>query len=144
MQTFLPYPDFLESARCLDDKRLQNQINECTTLIRTIADDYDGGGWPNHPVTKMWRNHLEALIQYQSACCLAYKERNKKAHTGYYTNLGLREVFAPKIYLPQMPQWLGREDVHAAYRSNLLRKDPEHYGQFGWSEPDDLDYVYVE
>jgi hypothetical protein len=41
-----------------------------------------------------------------------------------------------------MPLWLGDPAVHAGYRSNLLRKDPEHYGRFGWSEPPDLPYVW--
>ena len=32
--------------------------------------------------------------------------------------------------------------MHASHRSNLLRKDPEHYMQFGWTEPPDLPYVW--
>lgn len=32
--------------------------------------------------------------------------------------------------------------MHASHRSNLLRKEPEHYTQFGWTEPPDLAYVW--
>jgi hypothetical protein len=42
------------------------------------------------------------------------------------------------------PPWLGDERLHASHRSNLLRKDPEHYGQFEWTEPDDLPYWWPE
>lgn len=41
-----------------------------------------------------------------------------------------------------LPTWLGNEDFHAAHRSNLLRKDHVWYGIFGWTEPDDLPYVW--
>jgi hypothetical protein len=42
------------------------------------------------------------------------------------------------------PPWLGDEAVHASHRSNLLRKNPTHYGQFGWEESTDLEYVWPE
>lgn len=32
--------------------------------------------------------------------------------------------------------------MHASHRSNLLRKEPEYYTQFGWTEPPDLPYVW--
>lgn len=41
-----------------------------------------------------------------------------------------------------MPPWLGDEALHASHRSNLIRKDPEWYGRFGWTEPPDLPYVW--
>jgi hypothetical protein len=37
---------------------------------------------------------------------------------------------------------LGDEAFHASHRSNLLRKDRDYYGAFGWTEPDDLPYVW--
>jgi len=41
-----------------------------------------------------------------------------------------------------LPLWLGNEELHASHRSNLLRKAPLWYGQFGWTEPDDLPYIW--
>ena len=32
--------------------------------------------------------------------------------------------------------------IHASHRSNLLRKDPEFYGKYGWTEPDNLEYIW--
>jgi hypothetical protein len=40
------------------------------------------------------------------------------------------------------PPWLGREDIHESHRSNLLRKDPEFYGELFPDTPADLDYVW--
>ena len=63
MQTFLPYPSFSESMKCLDPKRLGNQVyRECLTLIR--------GGWSNHPIAKMWKKIRAAA----EAACEAIKE----------------------------------------------------------------------
>jgi hypothetical protein len=39
------------------------------------------------------------------------------------------------------PEWFGHNKFHAAHRSNLLRKDPVYYGQFGWREKQDLPYL---
>ena len=41
-----------------------------------------------------------------------------------------------------MPAWIGDMYLHASHRSNLLRKDPKFYGQYGWHEPHDLEYVW--
>lgn len=46
------------------------------------------------------------------------------------------------VYETGDPLWLGNKEFHSAHRSNLLRKDPIHYGQFGWTEPDDFPYVW--
>ena len=35
---------------------------------------------------------------------------------------------------------LGDERLHTSHRSNLLRKAPEWYGQFGWTEAPDMAY----
>jgi hypothetical protein len=40
------------------------------------------------------------------------------------------------------PDWFGNKEFHASHRSNLLRKDPEFYGKYGWTEPHDLPYIW--
>jgi len=42
------------------------------------------------------------------------------------------------------PAWLGTDTFHASHRSNLLRKDPDYYGQWGWTEPSDLPYIWPQ
>ena len=58
MQTFLPYPDYQESATVLDTVRLNNQINEGMSIMTSLED---GGGWYNHPATQMWRENIWQL-----------------------------------------------------------------------------------
>ena len=133
MQTFLPHADFKQSMACLDDSRLGNQVyREGMTLLR--------GKWPNHPASKMWRGYEAALANYLMAGVIELKRRGKD-YTGrpWYYEL---ESAAIGSDLAPLPPWLGDVNFHASHRSNLLRKDKEWYGQFGWAEPDNLPYVW--
>lgn len=135
MQTFLAYPDFAQSASVLDNRRLGNQCyRECKTLLN--------GGWKHHPASKMWREHKGALCLYALALVDEMERRNywqPEVIQRWRTYYNLRLTFYPHSNLPS---WLGNEAFHAAHRSNLLRKDPDYYSKFQWSEPDDLEYVW--
>jgi hypothetical protein len=42
----------------------------------------------------------------------------------------------------EAPAWLGEEAFHASHRANLLRKAPEFYERWGWTEDPSLPYVW--
>ena len=133
MQVFLPHPDFRQSLECLDNVRLRNQIlRECKTLI--------SGGWSNHPAAKMWLGYEHALCEYAivglEVIRLRGYPRIKLAWMPFWTKK--QKTFKDT----GMPPFVGNEEFHASHRSNLLRKDPEWYGKFGWTEPDDLEYIW--
>lgn len=145
MQTFLPYSDFSKSAAVLDRARLGKQRVETMQIMKALTT---GQGWVNHPATKMWAGHREALSVYQVAICSEWTQRGYK-DTCLEKTLDMIPdrimVVAGRPCLISeavMPSWLGNPAFHASHRSNLLRKDKEHYGQFGWDEPDDLEYVW--
>lgn len=132
MQTFLPLPDYRESMECLDKSRLGNQVwREGLTLIR--------GGWKNHPASKMWRGHEYHLGLYLLAGLEVLEKRSLKKYNSVREKI-LIEM--NKHTDTGKPKWLGDETFHASHRSNLLRKNKEHYSQFGWKEPDNLPYVW--
>ena len=129
MQTFLPYPSFERSAAVLDYRRLGKQRVEAQQILNAIdSSDY---GWQNHPAVGMWRPYRDALVLYRNVMIGEWVSR------GYNNTMP---------YLchdePILPDWLGDERLHASHRSNLLRKDPEFYGQYDWAEPNDLPYVW--
>ncbi len=149
MQTFLPYPDFHESARCLDRQRLEKQRVEVLQLMKAIWPGI--GGWTNHPATKMWACNFPALCQYGIAVCdewisRGYKDtcRSKIRYQWAAWHVHALGAFQGDIANTevQLPTWLGDLAFHASHRSNLLRKDPVWYGQFGWTESDNLPYVW--
>lgn len=131
MQTFLPYSDFEQSAKVLDRARLGKQRVEVLQLLQ--AGDKGSGGWTNHPAYKMWLNYRPALALYGMFIIQEWINR------GYNNNIDL----APWLTSPPVtPPWIGNEEFHASHRSNLIRKMPEHYSKFGWSEPNDLPYIW--
>lgn len=130
MQTFLPYPDFAQTAACLDSRRLGKQRVEAFQILRALTiPDY---GWQHHPAVRMWRGYESGLQSYLNVCITEWVRR------GFRNSMLLQAV--PESICT--PPWLGEPAFHAAHRSNLLRKDPVFYGQYGWTEPPDLPYVW--
>jgi hypothetical protein len=41
------------------------------------------------------------------------------------------------------PPWWGFKPLHSSHRANLLRKDPDYYGRFGWTEEPSFIYHWV-
>ena len=154
MQTFLPYPNTWASARCLDTKRLGKQRVECKQILLTLGVDVGEhrgnpeSRWRNHPAVRMWRGHELALAEYAEIMCLAWRQRGFKdtlrdqfGEVAYGLNqaaLGNKRFFFSSP--ASSPNWLGYDRLHASHRSNLLRKDQQHYGRFGWEETADLPY----
>lgn len=135
MQTFLPLPDFAESAAVLDRQRLGKQRVEVLQLLGALTGQR--AGWVNHPAARMWRGHETELARYGLAMIAEWKSR------------GYRDTCAAKIEalvegLPDAgpPAWISAADFHRAHRSNLVRKLPEHYAPLWPDVPDDLPYVW--
>ena len=140
MQTFLPYPNFANSAAVLDRQRLNKQVLEARQILAALQN---GGGWRNHPAVRMWHGHSQALRFYHDVM------RREWVRRGYVSNQAdlapppddptLLALWAEAII---MPDWLGRGDLHASHRAALLAKDPRHYEQFGWEERPEVAYVW--
>lgn len=126
MQTFLPYPSFCESARCLDNKRLGKQRVEAWQIYRALT--VPGYGWQNHPAVKMWKGHLSWLLFYGLKVCTEWDKR------GCVDNL--YDIMHPlwTTMFDARPSWLGNEKFHSAHRAILLAKNYDWYKKFGWSE----------
>ena len=126
MQVFLPYPSFQQSVACLDKKRLGNQIwRECKTLLN--------GGWPNHPVAKMWADYKPALALY---AIKGLSKLNQRKDISIFSYNEHYSFFEPFLFSKDIlnPPFIGNSDFHLSHRLNLLWKDPEWYSQF-FDEP---------
>jgi len=106
--------------------------------------------WYNHPAVRMWKGWECTLTEYAIIICTHWVNRGYKdtcigkiRHVHYGTPVKCHSVVERQqghneYYTP----WLYNPDFHAAHRSNLLRKDPTHYSQFGWTEPHNLPYIW--
>lgn len=136
MQTFMPYPTFSQSLSCLDNRRLGKQRVEAKQILDTLCGK--SKGWKNHPAVLMWKGHEVSLILYYNLALNIWQDRGfRNEKLKLITNI-------PKKLLRGngLPHWMNNEQFHASHRSNLLRKDPTWYGQFGWKEPDNLPYIW--
>lgn len=125
MQTFLPYPDFKQSAQCLDRLRLGKQRVEVLQMLRALFGETKG--YRNHPATLMWSNSIDNLIDYGVAVCEEWISRG-------YNDQCLEKIESYRgtaVSIP--PIWLGGQ-IHASHRAALLHKDFEWYSKFGWTE----------
>jgi hypothetical protein len=132
MQTFLPYPNLKKSLKTLDSRRLGKQRVEAFQILNILLERTNGSGWKNHPAVKMWAGYENALKLYLNKSIKLWVSK------GYKNNMKF-EVIEGKI---RFPPWFGNTEFHAAHRSNLLRKNVEFYSQYGWNEPNDLEYIW--
>jgi len=137
MQTFLPFPNFAQSAKSLDYRRLGKQRVEAKQIYFALTkDEY---GWKNHPAVKMWKGYEDALLLYGFEMCTEWRMRGYKDTQRDFFLAELGDRIFSEI---ERPKWLGREDFHRSHQSNLLRKDYSFYSSKFTDVPDNLPYVW--
>jgi hypothetical protein len=137
MQTFLPYSDVIKSVQCLDDKRLGKQRVEAMQILKALSNPTYG--WQNHPAVKMWRGYEALLTKYMNEAINEWIRRGFK-NTMQKSQKYIFFDYSPYLKMP-IPQWWGGR-IHETHKSNLLRKNPNFYGKFGWNVPDNLPYYW--
>ena len=86
-------------------------------ICALLANVAEGRGWRNHPATRAWEGHADALARYANACIDEWVSR------------GFRNTMQrlPTSEAAPMPWWFGFAPLHFSHRASLLRKDPAHY-----------------
>ncbi|MET7279460.1 MSMEG_6728 family protein [Kribbella sp. NPDC005582] len=147
MQSFLPTPDFAETAALLDPRRLGKQRVEALQIFRGLT--IPTYGWRHHPAVKMWIGYEEALVRYGLEMCAAWTASGRADTCALTLRTELNDVLkvrTPRLQAElaaadELPPWLGDEALHRSHRSALLRKDPDYYSRY-FDEPRDLPYVW--
>ena len=136
MQTFLPLPSYIESARSLDTQRLNKQKVECFQIYNAAIGqryrtngEYVGPakGWLRHPAVLMWKEYPYQLLLYSLAVCKACREFNIADKSGiedfFFSRLSRHEDITP--------YWITDktllDKVTYSHRANLIRKDSTFY-----------------
>ncbi|MBT1093417.1 MSMEG_6728 family protein [Streptomyces sp. Tu102] len=148
MQTFLPHPDFRQTALLLDRRRLGKQRVEALQVLRGLT--VPGYGWRRHPAVRMWTGYEEALVRYGLEICRVWREQGHQdscaaslvadfaAHEPGTAVREQQELAAAG----ELPPWLGEEPFHESHRSALVRKDHDVYAPLFPGVRDDLPYVW--
>ena len=75
MQTFLPYADFVKTAKCLDYRRLGKQRVEAFQILNILEGKTTKAGWKHHPAVLMWEGYENALKKYFNDISSEWKSR---------------------------------------------------------------------
>ncbi len=142
MQTFLVTRGYYASAKQLDDRRLGKQRLEAKQILEALlrlkaGEDPSTIPWVNHPAVRMWEGYELSLAQYGEAVCWTWKKRGFEDDLQWWF-LDLLPHHPERWY---SPPWWRDPMFHTAHRSALMRKAPEHYGQF-WNTKSDLPYLW--
>lgn len=124
MQTFLPELDFFTCALILDNKRLGKQRLEAMQILNAMYNPKNH--WYNHVAVRMWRGWEDCLKYYANWVIREWKKR------GFENNMKFYQI--PDLL--QVPDWLMDERLHKSHKCNLMRKHPDYYRQFGWTDID--------
>lgn len=154
MQTFLPYPNFKESAEVLDYRRLGNQRLEAKGILylcykwqgedyskelNILNPEYLWKRYANHPAVLMWVNHTFDLALYGHYITIEWIKRGYKDNQLQYFEFAIN---IEPVLTTFVPDWLGNKKLHDSHKSKLLQKDYTYYKQFNWDVPLDLDYYW--
>lgn len=124
VNTFLPYPEYVKSARDLDNKRLGKQRVEAYQILKVNLGLSPGKGWVNHPAAIMWRGYEGHLCEYAIAICDEWTGRGFKDSIKEQV-MKIIETLPEAAF--EKPWWLGIPEFHESHQSNLVRKDCLHY-----------------
>ena len=128
MQTFLPFPNFRQSAEVLDFRRLGKQRVEVLQILRALESTKKDAGWINHPAVKMWEGYQYALSIYGLECCVAWENRGYNRGTTRDEILWRAKRYSGTGGIPHAkPFWFGDDRFHSAHRRMLVWKMPDHY-----------------
>lgn len=128
MQTYLPLPELEGSFLCLDDLTLRQQCLDAVRLLDCLVG-YDPC-WTRHPAFRMWYGFEQML------CCYAHMAhdfhlRRLTTHSQLFSWFMLQETVRRRPDLmgtPAVPPWWNDRRLHTSHQSNLVRKNPAHYG----------------
>lgn len=133
MQTFLPSSNIVESAKVLDNKRLNKQILEGYQILKVLSGASPSGAWRNHPAVLMWKGHEHALKLYIMAMVHEANFRGIKTENNV-ANLRELEAQYGHLWGNNMPAWFRDTDklmrVVTTHKANLFKKDPLFYARF--------------
>jgi Pyrimidine dimer DNA glycosylase len=121
LNTFLPYPNYQNSAKCLDSNpqgnRLLKQGVETLQIINTLLGKSEG--WKNHPAVLQWAGCVDSLCLYGQAIANELKSRKFGGADSLFLKFSSLKSNSTQI---QHPAWLGLEIFHSSHRAKLLYK----------------------
>lgn len=117
----------LETAMCLDKRRLHKQIVECGQILAALEGKTTA--WKNHPCVRQYRGNETWLRLYRAVLISYYEKENAMSEKLNNQAVKLTPKFHGKDYLDQM-------------KRRLYTKDKDHYIQFSDLGESDVNWYW--
>lgn len=134
MLTLLPYEDFSETAKVLDDRRLTRariHALECLNHVLGLpVKEPKKEGTPPH---RLWYGYPAYLALYGTELCLEYIDRqllDPKNLIQEFVDRTRWYSLDPEGPKWDRPPWLSDEQLHRSHRAHLVSVYPSYYGAF--------------
>ena len=114
-----------ETAKCLDNRRLNKQIIECEQIIRALEGE--SKAWANHPCVLQYKGHEQWLTAYMKCLC---EYRKYRLHIDSLDHLGAARIW--NLYAMDLQPSFHNDLYFDQMKRRLYTKDNEHYRQ--WAE----------
>ena len=118
----------METARALDPKRLNRQIQETKVILAALNG---AKAWSNHPCVLQYKANIGWLRAYK-VCLNAYV-------LGHYNEASKVSEYATRI----TPDWHTYE-YYDQMKRRLYTKDKEHYKQWADLGESDCNWYFVD
>jgi hypothetical protein len=83
----------------------------------------------------MWKNYVPALKLYMNYAIAEWIVR------GYKNTMNFEQYIEDQVVIPP---FIGNERFHSSHRANLLKKEPNFYSKYGWTENPQDPYVWLD
>lgn len=140
MQTFLPHIGWNKSLQSLDDLRLSKQRVEAKQILMILAGE--SAGYQHHPAVAMWAGFERSLCMYGFAACYQWHIVRKYKCDMYPWFAARGRQQKDDGWSLTLPLWLQDSWFMRSHRSNLIRKDPKHYGKLWPNTPENMPYLW--
>lgn len=122
MQIFIPYNEPILCAEVLyGDKRFNKQIIETNQIIYAISGRI---AWSNHPITKMYKEHVDWLGHYLN-CFICYRKFKTTGNIEFYDEAKHWNELANSC----RPDFI-TDELCDQHKRRLYTKNKEHYKLF--------------
>jgi hypothetical protein len=138
-QVWLPFPDEIESLRCLNQVHLNSLRYNILELMETYhlvsqSDSKLPSNYERHPLIEADHPILDQFVgfelwlaEYGLKACEEWQFRRGK-HDPLYDHISMHlELAAGEDADMGKPNWFGEIDFHLSHQAALLREDESHY-----------------
>jgi len=123
VNTFITYSDLKKNFKILDYKRLGKQRLEAKQILNVLEGKQEG--YKNHPIVKMWQDHIPGLKVYLNYCIDEWVSRGYN-NTMQKETIDLSENDVDNE-IDLLPWWCFNKQVQNTHKASLIRKDPDYY-----------------